>query len=159
MLIYAVRMRRASKTGAAPANTAAPLLSPKAPLSSHPAFARDRGSTAVPSLKSNVTTGATTETGAVMTPSSTGATAGGEDVVETVEETVLFDRPNPYRYDKETFMSLWREASFVPVPEGMIHVWSESGLFPVTTLPLTELEHRVSVLFFHRLDYSKWLCE
>jgi hypothetical protein len=113
-------------------------------LSDHPAFARDRGATGVPSLKTTSTTA--TDTGVITTTTTTSRVGEqGEHVIETVhvEESVEFDRPNPYRYSKDLFLSLWKEEPAAPGPEGLDHVWCEDVQPIVATAALSEQEQRI----------------
>jgi hypothetical protein len=136
---------------------AAALPSPKAPLSNHPAFARDRGS-GIPSLRgeaadptSPTTAGSVSTTSVITTKAGNVTTtvthdADGTETIEEVivEEYVESDRPNPYRYDRELFLSLWKDVQPAALSsEELEPVWSVEVLAPLVGSPLSEVEERI----------------
>jgi len=150
-------MRRAAKPAnvntTAPAVPSAALPSPKAPLSNHPAFAKDRGQglptlrgdPADPTSPTSATSSAKVTQQGNVTTTVTQGPDGAETIEEvTVEEYVESDRPNPYRYDKKLFLSLWKDIQSAALPgEELDPVWSEEVLSPTIDSPLTELEERI----------------
>lgn len=142
-------MRRGVATAQAPTASSNTIVSPKPPLATHPAFAKDGGATNVPSLKSTGVTAASTA--ASVDVERSGAVEDGVIVETIVEENVQLDRPNPYKYDRETFLSYSKltldEGTKLDTPEGLDHVWSVEVLTPLAHLPLTELEEKVPFLY------------